>query len=180
MSRKILHRGVVVQGYQIDRVLGQGGFGITYLATELANMSYVAIKEYFPKSFASRDTGNTIRPITGNENQRVFSIGLKGFLEEARVLARLDHPNVIKVKSIFKANGTAYFVMEYCEGGELYSNCNLHRLSTEKQIAEVVLIITDALDFCHSKGIVHRDIKVLINLFSLKISSGRPKTKRQS
>ena len=70
--------------------------------------------------------------------------------------------------------------MEYCEGGELYSNCNLHRLSTEKQIAEVVLIITDALDFCHSKGIVHRDIKVQINLFSLKISSGRPKTKRQS
>ena len=100
MSRKILHRGVVVQGYQIDRVLGQGGFGITYLATELANMSYVAIKEYFPKSFASRNTGNTIRPITGNENQRIFSIGLKGFLEEARVLARLDHPNVIKVKSI--------------------------------------------------------------------------------
>lgn len=68
--------------------------------------------------------------------------------------------------------------MEYCEGGELYSNGNLHRLSTEKQIAEVVLTITDALDFCHSKGIVHRDIKVNTNLFSRKIYCGLPKTRR--
>ena len=116
MSRKILSRGVVVQGYQIENILGQGGFGITYLATELESKAFVAIKEYFPKNFASRNTGNTIRANNGSENERVFALGLKGFLEEAKVLARLDHPNVIKVKSIFKANGTAYFVMEYCEG----------------------------------------------------------------
>ena len=159
MSRKILHRGVVVQGYQIDRVLGQGGFGITYLATELANMSFVAIKEYFPKSFASRNTGNTIRPITGNENQRVFSLGLKGFLEEARVLARLDHPNVIKVKSIFKANGTAYFVMEYCEGDSLQSHSDISNLTSQSTILKMFNGVLAGLEHVHQFGIIHGDIK---------------------
>ena len=69
--------------------------------------------------------------------------------------------------------------MEYCEGGELYSNPNLQRLSTEKKIAEVVLTITDALNFCHSKGIVHRDIKVNTNIFSLKIFFGLRKMKKR-
>ena len=69
--------------------------------------------------------------------------------------------------------------MEYCEGGELYSNNNLRRLSTEKQIAEVVLTITDALGFCHSKNIVHRDIKVTEKIISPKIYSGQQKMNKQ-
>ena len=69
--------------------------------------------------------------------------------------------------------------MEYCEGGELYSNNNLRRLSTEKQIAEVVLTITDALGFCHSKNIVHRDIKVTEKIISTKIYSGQQKMTKQ-
>ena len=137
MSRKVLHRGVVVQGFQIEKILGQGGFGITYLATELESMSLVAIKEYFPKSFAARPTGNTISAIAGNENQRVFLLGLKGFLEEARVLARLDHPNVIKVKSFFKANGTAYLVMEYCEGESLQSRSEISNITSLSAILKI-------------------------------------------
>ena len=69
--------------------------------------------------------------------------------------------------------------MEYCEGGELYSNSNLRRLSTEKQIAEVVLTITDALGFCHYKNIVHRDIKVTEKIISPKIYSGQQKMNKQ-
>mgnify|MGYP000850341476 FL=1 len=69
--------------------------------------------------------------------------------------------------------------MEYCEGGELYGSNNLKRLSNEKQIAEIVLTITDALDFCHSKSIVHRDIKVTQTQLSPKTFSGLPKTNRQ-
>jgi serine/threonine protein kinase len=159
MSRKILHRGAVVQGYQIERVLGQGGFGITYLATELGSMSSVAIKEYFPKSFASRNIGNTIRANPGNENQKIFAIGLNGFLEEAKVLARLDHPNVIKVRSIFKANGTAYFVMEYCEGESLHSPQDITNLKIQEIILKIFDGVLSGLEHVHQFGIIHGDIK---------------------
>ena len=76
--------------------------------------------------------------------------------------------------------GYFYIVMEYCEGGELYALDNLHRCTNEKQIAQIVLTITDALDFCHCKNIVHRDIKVQVELDSLKIYSRRPRIKRRS
>ncbi len=159
MSRKVLHRGVVVQGFQIEKILGQGGFGITYLATELESMSLVAIKEYFPKSFAARPTGNTISAIAGNENQRVFLLGLKGFLEEARVLARLDHPNVIKVKSFFKANGTAYLVMEYCEGESLQSRSEISNITSLSAILKIFDCVLAGLEHVHQFGIIHGDIK---------------------
>lgn len=159
MSRKILSRGVVVQGYQIENILGQGGFGITYLATELESKAFVAIKEYFPKNFASRNTGNTIRANNGSENERVFALGLKGFLEEAKVLARLDHPNVIKVKSIFKANGTAYFVMEYCEGNSLQNLSDISNLNSQATILKIFDGVLTGLEHVHQFEIIHGDIK---------------------
>lgn len=94
-------------------------------------------------------------PRSQNVHERVRNHAFRKYIK-----SQLEHPNIIEIYEVYDNPVYFYIVMEYCEGGELYSNNNLHRLSTEKQIAEVVLTITDALDFCHSKSIVHRDIKV--------------------
>ena len=94
-NRKILSNGYFLDNYRIENVLGQGGFGITYLAYDLELQKYVAIKEYFPKDFSVRNENNTITAV--NSQRDVFLIGLKSFVDEAMILAKLDHPNVIKV-----------------------------------------------------------------------------------
>jgi serine/threonine protein kinase len=87
-----------------------------------------------------------------NECEILLFVGLQ--------ILKLEHPNIIEIYEVYDNPGFFYIVMEYCEGGELYAPNNFHRCSNETQIAEIVLTITDALDFCHSKNIVHRDIKV--------------------
>ena len=81
--------------FKLERVLGQGGFGITYLALDMNLMQHVAIKEYFPREFANRDSTFTIHAVGNAEDKDTFSWGLKRFLAEARVLAQLRHPNII-------------------------------------------------------------------------------------
>ena len=106
--------------YRIERTLGHGGFGITYLATDLSLDRLVAIKEFFPGNFCNRETklyGNTSLNITGN---REFVNKMRAkFLKEARNIAKLDHPGIIKIHSAFEENNTAYYVMDYIHGSTL-------------------------------------------------------------
>lgn len=159
MSRKILSTGVVVQGYRIEGVLGRGGFGITYLATELDSMSSVAIKEFFPKNYATRQNGNTIRSNAGDECRKIFGWGLRGFLEEAKVLARLNHPNVISVKKFFEVNGTAYFVMDYCDGKSLERQAEHLDHISPSVVFKVFDGVLSGLEHVHQFGIIHGDLK---------------------
>ena len=98
--------GQVLSDYRIEGVLGQGGFGITYLATDTNLGRKVAIKEYFPREFAARDSTLTIRATGNAEDRETFNWGLTRFLEEARILARFEHPNIVAVRRFFEANGT--------------------------------------------------------------------------
>ena len=94
--------GRELSDYRIDGLLGQGGFGITYLATDIHLGRKVAIKEYFPREFASRDSTLTVRA-SGNEDDReTFTWGLARFVEEARLLAKFEHPNIIGVRRFFE------------------------------------------------------------------------------
>ena len=102
--------------YQIERVLGQGGFGITYLAYDSNLDQLVAIKEYLPMELAIRDGDNSVYPASGAMGER-YDWGLERFLVEARTLAKFRHPAIVRVLSVFEANNTAYMVMEY-ESGE--------------------------------------------------------------
>src|SRR5262245_2702589 len=104
--------------YVLERVLGQGGFGITYLARDTNLDQLVAIKEYLPVEVATRRTDATVCARTGEQNER-FADGLESFIREARTLARFDHPNIVRVHSVFEANGTAYMVMRFEEGETL-------------------------------------------------------------
>ena len=159
MSRKLLPAGTILNRYRIESIIGEGGFGVTYLAMEPVQQIYVAIKEYFPKRFANRQNGNTIAPNRTVEDQRVFKWGLKRFLDESKVLARLDHPNIIKVQRFFEMHGTAYLVMEYCDGKPLDKFVDDGNGVSPRKIFQIYTSLINALEHVHQHGIIHGDLK---------------------
>lgn len=157
-----LPAGTVLHGrYLLGRVLGHGGFGVTYLARDGELDARVAIKEYLPRGEATRNRdGSTVRPRSPGERDS-FVQGLESFLKEARALAQLrKEPNVVTVYDVFPANGTGYMVMEYLDGmtAEDLLRRNQGRLS-EADALRIALPVLDALRASHARGIIHRDIK---------------------
>ncbi len=144
--------------YVIQSVLGQGGFGITYLARDTKLSSRVAIKEYFPQAFAFRDQRSTINPrSTGEDN---YTWGLQEFLKEARALAKFKHNHIVRVLRFLEANGTAYMVMEYEEGESLDQYLRKSGgLLNEAMLLGIFLPVLSGLQAVHDAGMLHLDIK---------------------
>jgi len=113
-----LPAGFLLQEYRIERVLGHGGFGVTYLAHDTSLQKHVAVKEFLPTEWATRGEGHAVS-VRSAGDRPAFEAGLASFLNEARVLARFKHPNLITVHRFFQANNTAYIVMEYAAGRTL-------------------------------------------------------------
>jgi serine/threonine protein kinase len=154
-----LPKGYELSDYRIEGPLGHGAFGITYLATDTMLNRKVAIKEYFPREFAARDGTLLVKPAGNKEDRDNFSWGLKRFLEEARVLALFDHPNIVPVRRFFEANGTAYLVMDYCDGVPLDSMISKNGSLTKDQVEKIIYPILDGLERVHKANFLHRDIK---------------------
>ena len=154
-----LPTGYVFSDYRIEGPLGHGAFGITYLATDTMLNRKVAIKEYFPREFAHRDGTLLVKPAGNIEDRENFSWGLKRFLEEARVLALFDHPNIVPVRRFFEANGTAYLVMDYCDGIPLDTLISSNGSFTKDQVNKILFSILDGLERVHKANFLHRDIK---------------------
>ena len=147
--------------YILGRVLGQGGFGITYLAWDVRDKVRVAIKEFFPDSLVMRQPDTTQVALLTADRQENFRFGKEQFLTEAKTLAQfVDNPNIVGVYSYFEENGTAYFAMEYVEGKSLkaYLKEKGGRLSWDETL-QLLTPVMDALQAVHAKGIIHRDIK---------------------
>lgn len=154
-----LPSGTVLNGrYILGRVLGQGGFGITYVAQDHKTGSLVAVKEYFPDTMAARTGGPSVSAYTGQREEN-FLYGKECFLNEAKTLAEfIGNPNIVRVHSYFEENNTAYFVMDYVQGTSLQDYLKQRgRLSWEetKHILEPVI---GALASVHSRGVIHRDV----------------------
>ena len=152
-----LQQNATLQGgkYRIERVLGQGGFGITYLAVQTSLERNVAIKEFFMKDFCSRD--NT-KLTTGSA--KIVEQCRKKFIKEARNLARLSHPNIIGVIDIFEENDTVYYVMPYLTGGSLEDYVKKHGTLSESESMKYVRQIASALKYMHEEQhICHYDVK---------------------
>ena len=154
-----LPKGTILAGqYIIESVLGQGGFGITYKATDYKTKGFVAIKEFFPESMATR-TGTTVSPFSGERGES-FDYGKDSFLQEAETLAQfIGIDGIVEIHNYFEENGTAYFVMDYVEGISFDEYIKRSGGKVTCEVAEGVLVrIMDALAMVHSKGIVHRDV----------------------
>ncbi len=150
---------LLLDQYVVGRVLGQGGFGITYLGWDQNLERPVAIKEYFPTSIVSREVSysSTISVTTADND---FYSGRDRFLREAQTLAKLqDVPEIARVHNYFSANGTAYIVMEYVDGITLqqYVRQKGGRLAPQETLA-LLLPLTQALGRVHQAGLIHRDI----------------------
>ncbi|MEN1760271.1 serine/threonine-protein kinase [Anoxynatronum sibiricum] len=153
--------GTILQGkYQIENTLGQGGFGITYLARDLNLEINLAIKEYMPQDLATRLPGNTEVSIHSGNLRAHYDDGLTKFLQEARTLARFEsHPNIVSVRDYFEANETAYFVMNYIEGITLKEYIrNSGGSISVPQALSVFMPVLDALREVHAYDVLHRDI----------------------
>ena len=153
--------GTLLNGlYEIETVLGHGGFCITYAAYDKIVGGRVAIKEYLPRHLATRSEGKTRVSVFRGEARQHYEYGLKKFKEEVQALRQFDrHPNVVSVRDYFEGNGTAYMVMEYAEGVTLkeYLENKGGRLSFE-EARDIMMPVMDALREVHQAGLLHRDI----------------------
>jgi len=148
--------------FLVGRVLGRpGGFGITYLGWDLGLHRRVAIKEYFPRDIAGRETDCTTVTPDSTDDAPNFQHGLEQFQTEARTLARLDHPNIVRIHQVLAAHGTAYLVMEYYPGLTLAEHLDRQPGSRlpEAQALALMQQILDGLRAVHAEGLLHRDIK---------------------
>ncbi len=154
-----LKEGTCLEGYEIRRVIGGGGFSLVYLATERASGRPVVIKEYMPQRLARRGRDGAVTP-RGEAEAARFERGRRLFLEEARILAELAHPNIVQVLSFFGANGTVYMVMAWHEGTNLQAYIRRHRggLST-RFLLTVFPPLLRALAHIHARGYLHLDVK---------------------
>ena len=154
------HGSVLAGQYIIQEPLGQGGFGITYKAVDRLSGKYVAVKEYFPESMATRLTGKTDVTTYSGDRGENFIYGKQCFMQEAETLAQfIGNENIVRVYSYFEEYGTAYFVMDYIEGTPLDEYVKLHGGKiTFEEAADILVPIMDALGAVHDKGIVHRDV----------------------
>ena len=146
--------------YVIGHVLGQGGFGITYIALERNTKSRVAIKEFFPVELATRVSGQKTVQVFSGDMQEAFIYGKEQFLNEATTLTQfIGNENIVKIQHCFEENGTAYFAMEYVVGQTLGQLVERSGGRIPVDAANRILIpIMEALEWVHSKGTIHRDL----------------------
>ena len=150
--------GTRFEEYRLDAVLGAGGFGITYRAYDAHLDKFVAIKEYLPGEFAARTEASTVVP-KSNTDAQDYHWGLSRFLDEARTLARFDHPHLNRVHRFFESNGTAYMVLEYIDGETLADRLSREPYLEEDALQRLLEEVLSGLEVMHEAGYVHRDIK---------------------
>ena len=156
--RESLPSGTLLDSsYRIARVVGSGGFGITYEAEDVHLGTAVAIKEYYPFDFGER-AGTSVRP-KSERHAQTFAWGRSSFLQEARTLARFEHPSIVRVTRAFEANSTAYMVMRFERGQSFEAWLKLlNRLPTQDEFDRIVAPLLEALEMLHGAHFLHRDI----------------------
>lgn len=156
-----LSQGTRLQGgkYVIEKKLGQGGFGITYLANQIDLNRKVAVKEFFIYGHMLRDDGMNTVAIAAHADAGRIEQSKQRFIKEARIIASLNHENIISIFDIFKENGTAYYVMEYISGGSLSDLVNSGGRMTECDAVALIIKVGKALSHVHTHQILHLDVK---------------------
>ena len=156
-----LKTGTRLQGgrYTIERTLGQGGFGITYLGVQSGLHREVAIKEFFMKDYCGRDASASQVTLGTEGSRQLVAHFREKFLKEARNIAELDHPNIVPIYDVFEENGTAYYVMKYATGGSLAAKVKREGHLQEDEATEYILQVASALYYIHQRKMAHLDVK---------------------
>ena len=157
-SENCLPIGTRLADFEITGVLGEGGFGIVYMAFDHSLQRSVALKEYMPGVLAARASDNSIM-VRAERHQETFNVGLKSFINEARFLAQFDHPSLVKVHRFWEQNRTAYTAMQYYDGRTIKDIVTQSpELVTEAWCKKVMKQILDALEMLYTMKILHRDV----------------------
>lgn len=156
--RNSLQPGYKLHWYHIIKILGQGGFGITYLAHDTNLDQKVAIKEYLPTDLAVRENDISVHPVSEGHAES-YEWGLERFISEARTLAKFKHHNIVRVLSVFTENNTAYMVMEYEHGEPMDAMLKNRKTIEEEKLKSILMPMLDGLEAVHKEGFIHRDIK---------------------
>ncbi len=156
--RNSLQPGYKLHWYHIIKILGHGGFGITYLAHDTNLDQQVAIKEYLPTDLAVREGDISVHPVSEGHRES-YEWGLERFISEARTLAKFKHPNIVRVLSVFTENNTAYMVMEYEHGEPMDALLKNRKTIEEEKLKSILMPMLDGLEEVHKEGFIHRDIK---------------------
>ena len=153
-----LPAGTLIEGFEIQGVIGIGGFGIVYKAFDPMLERQVALKEYLPASLAQRVSGGAVR-VREARHKNTFDAGMRSFINEARLLAQFDHPALVKVYRFWEMAGTAYMVMPLYQGTTLkqYAENRTDPL-TQQQLVSWLVVLTEALEVMHTQQCYHRDI----------------------
>ncbi len=164
----ILSVGSVLQSgkYRIIKALGQGGFGITYLAEQVALGRKVAIKEFFMKDYCDRNDGTSHVSIPTENSRDLVNSYKQKFIKEAQMIASLRNPHIVSIHDIFEENGTAYYVMEYLNNGSLIDIIKQRGPLPEAEAIQYITQVGDALSYIHERNILHLDVKpsnILLN-----------------
>ena len=145
--------------YCILKVLGQGGFGVTYEAEQTSLGRKVAIKEFFMKEYCNREEVTSHVSVPSSGSRELVERYRQKFIREARMIAGLNHGHIVKIHDVFEENGTAYYVMEYLGGGCLGDGVKAGKAMSEAEALNSIRQIADALSYLHKKGIIHFDVK---------------------
>ena len=157
-----LRAGTLLQGgrYRIVKAIGQGGFGITYLAEQTMAGRKVCIKEYFPVEYYNRDADTNRISLGSQGSADVMSRYKEKFIKEARTLASLNHPHIIPVHDVFEENDTAYYVMEYIEGETISDIVRRDGALAESRAVRYIKDVASALSYLHNRQTTHLDAVV--------------------
>jgi serine/threonine protein kinase len=158
VDTNLLPMGTRVAEFEITQLIGQGGFGVVYEAWDHALERVVAIKEYMPTTLANRQIDGSVVPISEKQKE-TFDVGMRSFINEARLLAQFDHPSLVKVYRFWQERGTTYMVMPYYKGVTLkQALTDGHTEVSERWLLEIIDGVSQALDVMHRANCYHRDI----------------------
>ena len=160
MDKKELSTGTTLQSgkYVIERIIGAGGFGITYYAYHNGLGHHFAIKEFFISTYCMRKPLQNTVMLQGIDSS-VYDRYKQKFIEEAQILARLDHPNIVRVTDIFEENNSAYIVMPFIKGQTLQQLVEQEKRLDYETVVNYIAQLSEAIDYIHKRDILHRDIK---------------------
>lgn len=160
-KKTMLRVGTLLHGtYRIDDYLSSGGFGNTYVATNIQFEERVAIKEFFIRGVSERDGNNTTVSVSNADNNQTFAEQMAKFKKEARRLRKLQSPNIVRVYDLFEENGTAYYVMDFIQGENLSERLKHSGVPmSESEALSVLRQVLSALKTAHEAGILHLDLK---------------------